>query len=184
MKRIISLLALGIALAACGPMDDVAESTVSLSTNVRTDACSDANYTRTMPGYCSRTATGVNFALTLDSTCRVVALSPSTIPSDARQILVKNTIVVNSNNAIALRGVIVTFHTDAGCTVAQSWGPSVFIREFVATVANTTLVQAEQGASPMVLVNEAGVLGVRYIGQRSGAGTLSTANLGILGYYD
>jgi len=126
-------------LNACGPLDDPANSTVSISNNVRSDACEAVGYTRTAPNFC-RSNSVAQGGLIADNTCRAVATG---IPASSTYIVLNTTVILLSNNAVANRTLQVIFYTENTCTFLASGALFWQVREFVATAAGTSIFRAQ-----------------------------------------
>lgn len=132
MQKILSLgivLALLFVPMACGPLDEPAQSTVAITSNVKFNACGQANYTRVAPNFCAND----NFAsvgLTSDNTCRSIGASSWPTGTTAVLLAVQHTFW--SAAAVATRQIDTSFFTDSGCTVSAGRQMSVRTREWVA----------------------------------------------------
>lgn len=180
MKRVICLVGLALALAACGPLDDTAESTVSITPNVKTDACDTTSfpYVRAQPNFCNLTPAAPT-ALTMDNTCRSFSAAGYPISGNALIVRVGLTPQILSANAIATRRIDLSFYSDAACAnlvLSQSDQQ----REWVALVAAQFMQSAYRDVNVAI---PAGTANVWYKG-------LLTACVGcryliqVTGYYD
>lgn len=166
-----------LALIACGPGDQVAESTVSMGTPDGY-AVSCANlYTRLVPHYCVLNGNGglESWSVTTAG-CNTRTLT--IVPSSAKGVRLSVNYFVYSTNVVNLKTISSGFYSSAACGTLQT-STGISLREEVAVVANTQLAAMSQYVDAIV-VNGTVVTNSTF----TNVGSNSFIQFDIVGYYD
>lgn len=179
MTRLLSLMFMCLVCAACGPLDDKADSTVSISTSLKMDAC-NAGYTRIAPNYCLNVGNGF-VALTTTNVCfGLNGTGGLVVPSQATAVEIGVFPLFQSAAAILTRQMDVTWWADSGCTVVSGIGTTSFSsREWVALAA-----AAYDRRNHFRFIANTPLGNVWYKAQLVTACVGCTMNVTVLGYYD
>lgn len=177
MTRWIAGFALAI-LFACGPIQDQAESTVSLGNPDPLARACATGYTRVQGNFCQKTVVPSSTALTLDNTCRSINLtSVYSIPQVSR-VSVGYAWSIVSANAVAVREVNTIFYTDASC-VSQSNMPQLLMRVYEQVALTAREIGVFQSFPFDLIINTAGIVYYKGTACASCSGLLY-----LLAYYD
>lgn len=142
MKRFFASVFLTLLMFACGPIpQEEAQSNVGITAPDGFSIACYTGFTRTTPHFCAdTTSSAAIYTATLDNTCRNfdLTISVPVVPTSSKFVYGQAAFVINSNNAIAIRNVIMTFYWDNTCTTAFG-SAKQSIREFAAVAAGTEL---------------------------------------------
>jgi hypothetical protein len=180
MRKLLSGL-LFIALCLAYPLAvKQSQATVTITPNVRFDACAQANYTRIAPNFCSNDNSVASIGLISDATCR--SIGAGSVPAGSTAILLGAQQFIFSANAVALREINTTFWQDSGCTVSAGRQMRLQAREWVALAAVTMLNIDHSSTMERVAVAS----GATQIWYKSTLTLCVNCGIGVsvLGYYD
>lgn len=170
-----------LVLSSCGPLDDTTQATVSITPNIKTDACS-ANFLRMVPNYCGQVTAPSSSTMISDSTCRSIDLNAVFgVPQSSRIARMAWSATIASANAIAFRQVTSNLYTDNLCTVSAGVSPLIFgAREFAAVAATTIY-----NVSPLAIFDaNLGTNAVIYYHSTLSSCVNCNSGLILYGYYD
>lgn len=148
-----------------------------------TKACA-SEYTRMGPNFCAAFSLSSPAGNAWGDAVACTARSPtaSTIPADAKAIVIQLNWQALSANAIAIRDNTVEFYSDAACTATSNVEYSRFsVREFAAVAAGTVI-----GRTSDHVIVPLGATNTFYTKQANagGNGNADVADYAIYGYFD
>lgn len=181
MKRTSSLL-IGLVLfvlLACGPLDDPAQSTVSITPNLKYSTCI-TNYTRRFPNFCQANSSSLEqWTVTISGSTIHVLTSP---PSSAVLVELKVQSQIFSSNVVNLKTVSAQQCSTQSC-VTTAGSHDAIIREFVATVAGTQIYQTDFTIrTPIIVVASSPSIVSKEVFINAANG--SNITYFVMGYYD
>ena len=172
-----ALLAIGLAMAACGPAET--QATVGLGNPDPLSKSCATNYVRTAPNYCSFVNGTLSTTTIVDGVCRTIAANATWgTAANATFYHIKHVgHLFGSNTLNALDFMTFTAYTTAGCTSSQSDRFEMSMKEVV--IVNNLEIMS---ASTHMLIRAFSDQLFYASSKSAGAGT--NGQLFIVGYYD